>query len=104
MEYIAVLCTCREEDAGRIARAVLEEKIAACVNIIDAFSLFWWNGRVQEDREKLLVIKSREDMWDALKKKIKEIHSYELPEIIAVPIEYGLEDYLEWIDMAVGKK
>jgi len=104
MSHMVVLCTCSKGEADKIAKTLVDEKIAACVNIIDVTSVFWWDGNVEEEKEKLLLIKSREDMWNILRDRIKELHSYELPEIIAIPVKYGLDDYLRWIDDTVGEK
>ncbi|RLF62892.1 MAG: divalent-cation tolerance protein CutA [Thermoplasmata archaeon] len=104
MGHIIVLCTGSEGEATRIAKTLVEEHFVACANVIDAESFFWWNGHVQEEKEKLLIMKTREDVWDNLRDRIKELHSYELPEIIAVPVKYGLEDYLRWIEDMVGEK
>lgn len=104
MGYIIVLCTCSEGEAARIAKALVEEHLIACANVIDTESFFWWDEHVQEEKEKLLIMKTREDEWDNLRERIRELHSYELPEIIAIPVKYGLKNYLQWIDDVVGEK
>jgi len=104
MGYIVVLCTCSGDEAARIAKTLVEEHLVACINVIDAESFFWWGEHVQEEKEKLMIMKTREDLWDNLRDRIRELHSYELPEIIAIPVKYGLEDYLEWIDEVIGGK
>lgn len=102
--HIVVLVTVSSiEEGERIAKRILEEKLAACVNIIGSVkSFFWWEGKVDEACESLLVIKTRLDKLEKLVETIKELHSYEVPEIIAIPIIGGLRDYLKWIDDSVS--
>ena len=91
------------EDAARIARALVERRLAACVNVLSGVRSFYrWEGAVQEDGERLLVIKTRRDRLDALRETLVALHPYELPEAIALPIEAGHPPYLAWIDEAVG--
>ncbi|MEA2054843.1 MAG: divalent-cation tolerance protein CutA [Candidatus Thermoplasmatota archaeon] len=104
MNYIMVFCTCEKEEAERIAKTLTEEKLVACISMSDVKSFFWWNKKVEEKKEVILVMKSREDMWASIKDRIKEMHSYEIPEIVAVPVKYGLYDYFNWIDEIVGEK
>ena len=98
--HCLVLCTVPDrETGGRIARTLVEESLAACVNIQDGLtSVYRWQGEIQTDAEALLLIKSRLDRFDALARRLRALHPYELPEIIAVPITSGLADYLAWID------
>jgi len=104
MDYIVVLCTCKREEAGGLAETLVDEGLVACVNMVNAKSVFRWGDSVEREDETLLVMKSREDKWQSIRKRIKEIHSYSTPEIIALPIKYGLDEYLRWIDSAVGEK
>jgi periplasmic divalent cation tolerance protein len=94
-----VLSTCPDEQtAERLAAALVEKDIAACVNIIPGIqSVYHWKGKVEKDREWLLVIKAAADRYDTVEKTIVSLHPYELPEIIAVPISAGLPAYLAWI-------
>jgi len=94
-----VLCTCTEgAPATRLAQALVEEKLAACVNRLPGvISSFRWEGRVEEERETLLLIKSTEDRLEALTARITELHPYELPEVVAVPVLGGLDSYLDWL-------
>lgn len=99
-QYIIVFITTPSEAVGRqIAGALLAEKLAACVNIIPAIeSIYAWKGEVQNDREALLVVKSRLDLFeDYLVPAVKALHPYEIPEIIALPILLGSKSYLDWI-------
>lgn len=98
--YRVVLCTCPEGDtATRLARGLVENRLAACVNVIPGLtSVYPWKGKIETDRETLLVIKTRAGRFAALQEYIHHHHPYELPEIVAVPIEQGSEAYLNWID------
>jgi len=92
----------RAEDAERIARELVERRLAACVNVVAAVSsVYRWKGRVESDEERLLLIKTRAEHFEALRETLVALHPYELPEAIAVPIEAGHEPYLEWIDESV---
>lgn len=97
--YQMVLTTCPDpETANKIARAVVEEKLAACVNIIsNVGSVYRWQGQVESAAEQLLLIKSESARFQVLMERIQALHPYELPEIIAVPIVNGARDYLAWL-------
>ncbi|MFB3764077.1 MAG: divalent-cation tolerance protein CutA [Methanotrichaceae archaeon] len=101
-EFIIMLCTAPPGDADKIARALIEEKLAACVNVTQVRSYFVWNGRLSDEREELMIIKTEQRMSDKIKARIKELHTYELPEIIAIPIVGGDERYFEWIGRSIG--
>jgi len=95
---IVIFITSRNEEAPRIADALLRQKKAACVNIIaNVSSRFWWQGKLDSARESLLVIKTKASLINEIVTLVKSIHSYEVPEIIALPIVGGNPDYLEWI-------
>ena len=102
--YIVVLATVgSKEEAQKIARGLLEEKLAACVNIIDGVeSHFWWQGKIDSAKEALLVIKTKKELFNKLAKKVKSLHSYSVPEIIALPIVTGNTEYLNWINDSTG--
>jgi len=91
-------CTTPEDKAESIADFILESKLAACVNIVSKVkSKYWWDNKIQCDQETLLIIKTREELINPLIEKIKEIHPYDVPEIIFIKIENGNKDYLDWI-------
>lgn len=88
-----------EEEALKIARDVVERRLAACANVLGKIrSVYWWQGAVQEEGEAALIVKTRVDLLDALTQRVKEIHSYTLPCIVALPIEGGNPAFLDWID------
>ncbi len=99
-EYILVLCTCpSQNDADAVTTALLEERLAACVNQLPGIkSLYRWQGRVTHDDEVLLLIKTSAALFDRLEKTIKTHHRHETPEIIAIPIVAGSAEYLRWIE------
>jgi periplasmic divalent cation tolerance protein len=103
MDYIVVLITTpKTEESAKIADKLIREKIAACVNIIPQVnSIFWWENKIDKEDESLLVIKTKKQLLSKLITLVKEIHSYSVPEIIALPIIGGNEDYLNWIDESV---
>jgi periplasmic divalent cation tolerance protein len=102
-EYIVVFITAGNgEEAGRIARRLLEERLAACVNTIGGVdSRFWWQGKLDESREIALIAKTKAGLLPDIIESVKEVHSYEVPEIIALPIVGGSREYLAWIDSVV---
>jgi periplasmic divalent cation tolerance protein len=99
MENLLVLTNCPDETvANTIARAVIEEKLAACVNILPRVqSVYRWQGSVESASEVPLLIKTAASAYPALEQRIAELHPYELPEIIALPIVQGLPAYLNWL-------
>lgn len=98
-----VFCTCEDRAQARnIAGKLVEERLAACVNIIaGVHSVYRWEGNVSEAEEAQLLIKTVRDRYPALQKRITELHSYDTPEIIAVPIAEGSEKYLRWLEEQV---
>lgn len=99
MRYILCLTTTNnKEKAYQLASHIIRQRLAACVNIIPQISsVYHWKGEIVEDQEFLLLIKTKEENFESLKSKIKELHNYELPEIIAFEIKAGLTEYLDWI-------
>jgi periplasmic divalent cation tolerance protein len=101
--FVALTSVAREEDAIRIARALLDRRLAACVNVVPGVrSLYRWKGAIEDDREELLVIKTSADRYPALAAALEELHPYEVPELIALPIEAGAERYLAWLGSSVS--
>lgn len=98
-----VLTTAGSNDEARsIAGALVERRLAACVNIVGPIvSLYRWKGKVENSQEWLLIAKTTADLVDALAAAIKELHSYDLPECIALPVEQGSTEYLDWIGESV---
>ncbi|MGC9434548.1 MAG: divalent-cation tolerance protein CutA [Methanomicrobiales archaeon] len=92
-----VLCTGTAVDAERISAAVIRESHAACVNIVPVTSCFIWEETVTRDEESLLIIKTSRDRVDGLTSRICSLHSYDLPEVIVLPIVGGLPEYLDWV-------
>ncbi len=99
-EYIVVMITVPDKAVGHeIARAVVEARLAACVNIVGPItSIYSWQGAIEESSEYLLVGKSTRALFAALADKVNQLHPYEVPEIISLPITDGLPAYLQWID------
>jgi periplasmic divalent cation tolerance protein len=98
-DVVIVLCTfANQQDALRIASAVVEARAAACVNILGPVrSIYRWKGEVEQADEILVLIKTTQKGFPALRDRIKELHPYETPEIIAAPVVDGLSDYLSWV-------
>ena len=98
-EFCVVFATVNGEEQGMaIARAVVEEKLAACASMVGPIrSVYWWDGKVQDEPEMLLVMKTTRSLFGKLRDAIVKIHSYEVPEIIALPIVDGHAPYLSWI-------
>ncbi len=91
------------EDAERIARALVERRLAACVNVVpNVVSVYRWKGEVCRDQELLLVVKTRRERLGALREALVGMHPYEVPELVALPIEAGHEPYLAWLDESVS--
>lgn len=96
---LIILCTCPDQTiAERIAETVVGERLAACVNIVPGLtSIYRWEGRIQHDAEWLLLIKTRQAVYSRLEARIRALHPYQVPEIIALPIQTGSAAYLDWI-------
>jgi periplasmic divalent cation tolerance protein len=98
-EFIVVYVTVGSPDEGsRLAHALVDERLAACVNRISGVqSIYRWQGKVGQSEEDLLIIKTKRESFDRLKKRVQELHSYSVPEVIALPILEGSESYLKWL-------
>ena len=104
MSVLVVFCTCPDEaSAARIAHALVEERLAACVNRLPGVrSTYRWKDAVHEDSEVLLVIKTAEDRFEALRERVVALHLHELPELVAVKVAAGLAPYLRWVERESG--
>jgi len=101
-EFVVVLCTAPAGGAENIAKALVEERLAACVNVGAVRSYFIWEEKLCKDAEDLLIIKTEQRMAERLMARIRELHSYQLPEMIMLKIAGGDERYLQWIGQSVG--
>ncbi|HSB31205.1 MAG TPA: divalent-cation tolerance protein CutA [Candidatus Sulfobium mesophilum] len=103
-EFIIVFMTApKEDEAQRIAQDIVSSRLAACVNIIrDIHSIYRWRGKIEDEGEVLMIVKTRLDLFGKLKKRVKELHSYSVPEIIALPLIEGSEEYLSWLKEETG--
>jgi periplasmic divalent cation tolerance protein len=98
-EYIIIFITAStEEEAARISHALVGERLAACVNIIRSVrSIYRWQGRVEDEQEVLMVAKTEKSLFERLQERVKELHSYAVPEIVALPLAGGSKEYLDWL-------
>lgn len=98
-QIIVILSTAPDEEtAARIARALVEERLAACVNRVSPLrSVYRWKGGVVEEAETLLLVKTRADLYDRVEARLRELHPYEVPEVLAFPVSRGWRDYLAWV-------
>ena len=104
-KIVIFVTTETDEEAQSIARLLLDRKKAACVNIVPKVSsVFWWQGKLDSAQERLLIIKTTAKLLPDIIELVKSIHSYDVPEIIAMPIIGGNEDYLKWIDGEVKQQ
>jgi periplasmic divalent cation tolerance protein len=99
-DKIVVLSTCASaEEAERLARRVIDDRLAACVNVLSPVRSFYrWKGQIEDSAEWLLIIKSTREKFDALRTALESAHTYEVPEVIAIPIVEGSPNYLSWIE------
>lgn len=100
---LAISTAGRSGEAEELARALVDEGLAACVNVVPSVRSFYrWQGAVQSDPELLLLIKTTTERLEALRRRLRELHSYDLPELIAIELEHGDRDYLEWVLAETG--
>jgi periplasmic divalent cation tolerance protein len=99
MLHVVLITTKDSTEAERIAKQLVEEKLAACVNVLPKISsTYRWKGKVVHSSEALLLVKTSDEKLDRLIARVKELHSYEIPEILALPIERGSREYLKWLE------
>ncbi len=105
-DYLVVLVTASgEEEAARIGRELVGARLAACVNIVKGMrSIYRWQGKIEDEDEVLMIIKTRKELFGHLKEMVKKQHSYSVPEIIALPVVEGSEDYLAWLKEETGSQ
>ena len=99
MSYVLVIVTtANKEEAVKIVRSLLKERLIACANILGPVSSrFWWQGKIDEAKEFMVFMKSSKNLFERLSERVREIHSYDVPEIIALPIIEGSPPYLDWL-------
>jgi len=103
-DAVLVLTTLPSSDtAAQVARSVVGEKLAACANILPGLrSIYRWQGKIQDEKEVLVLLKTQKSQFARLKARILELHPYEVPEVLAIPVEQGHQAYLEWIAQETG--
>lgn len=99
-KYLLVITTVPDSEVGQIiAEKIIEERLAACVTIsAPGQSLYWWQGKITQDQEHTLFVKTKKEAYRKLEEKIRQLHPYDVPEIIALQVFAGSKDYLNWID------
>jgi periplasmic divalent cation tolerance protein len=105
-EFIVIFVTCgSEEEALKIAHSLVEERLAACVNLVSPVrSIYRWEGKIWDEKEWILFIKTQKERFEKLERKVKSLHSYSVPEIIGLPIVEGSSSYLQWLLEETTKK
>jgi periplasmic divalent cation tolerance protein len=99
MYILVYITTSRREESKEIGKILVKEKLVACVNIVPLIeSIYLWKGQIEEDKESLIIAKTKTENIDKIIKRVKEIHSYETPAILAIPIKEGSKDYFKYID------
>ena len=103
-DYIAIMVTCPSgAEAKRIVDSLLRKRLVACANVIASVeSRFWWKGKIDSAREVLVIMKTRPRHFAAIAREVRRLHSYDVPEVVALPISRGSKDYLGWIRKTVG--
>ncbi|MDR7438661.1 MAG: divalent-cation tolerance protein CutA [Armatimonadota bacterium] len=105
MPLVCLITCSSKEEALRIARALVHERLAACVNLVHGLhSIYWWKGAVEEAEEALLVVKTTRERLPALVDRVRALHTYTVPEVVALPIEGGNPDYLTWVVDSVAAR
>ena len=96
--FVIVLITCPQYAAQNVTSAILSKHLAACVNSIpNVYSTFWWKGKLTNDVESLLIVKTRKSMLKKLEAEVKKAHPYDVPEVLCIPILWGSKGYLKWV-------
>lgn len=99
-DYVQIVTTTEtKEDATGIAKEMVRQRLAACAQVVGPIqSTYWWKGEIESSEEWLCLMKSRKDLFPEIEMAIKDIHAYEVPEIIAIPIQTGHQPYLDWME------
>lgn len=98
-EVVVLITASSADEAGKIGRALVEERLVACANIVGGVrSLFFWDGKSRDEQETLMICKSRSPLMNRIIDRVKQLHSYTVPEIIALPIAAGSKEYLDWVN------
>ncbi len=99
MVYLVYVTAASEEEAKKLARKIVEERLAACANVYPRISSFyWWEGKLEEDSEASIIFKTRGERLEALMARIKELHSYSCPCVLSWPVEKGNPDFISWVE------
>jgi periplasmic divalent cation tolerance protein len=102
-QYVMCIISAPREMAEAIAKAFVTQKLAACAQIINPIrSIYWWKGKIEEEREALLLLKTKAALTEKIKNKLKEVHPYEVPELTIIPIQDGYAPYLSWISESLS--
>jgi periplasmic divalent cation tolerance protein len=102
-EIVVLVTTATEDEAVRIGRFLVESRLAACANVIPRIrSIYRWKGKIADEQESLIVLKSRTELFNALEREVRKLHSYTVPEVIAIPISSGSTQYIKWIHAETG--
>jgi periplasmic divalent cation tolerance protein len=98
-EFVFVYITAKDKDEARkIGKAIVEKRLTACVNILDGMnSMYWWNGKIEDDNEAVIIAKTKGSLLNELITEVKSVHSYSCPCIVALPVLNGNKDFLDWI-------
>ncbi len=106
MQTYIVFVTCPNPDvAASIARTLVEERLAACGNLVPGIrSIYRWKGKIEQETETLLLLKTDAEAYPHVQSRVQALHPYEVPEILAVPVEHGLPAYLNWITDSLGEE
>jgi periplasmic divalent cation tolerance protein len=104
-QFLLVMTTAGSEaQAVEIARGLVERRLAACVNVTSlGCSIYRWQGKIEEEEEKLLIVKTSERLFERVRQAIRELHSYDVPEVLAIPIRDGDPDYLRWLGESLDR-
>jgi periplasmic divalent cation tolerance protein len=105
-EISVVLITAgTEEEAVKIGQTLVEQQLAACANLVPRIrSIYRWKGKICDEQEYLIIVKTRTSLFQDLQKRVRELHSYEVPEIISIPVAQGFDQYLEWVNTETNRQ